>query len=121
LAKHKYLVMTERDGKLRVDFRSWAIVIVVGLLLALLSIIDGGGLSQPAAAPAPSPACTFTANGNDVNVRTGATASSPSVQKLSQGQVVTGTKTVTNGYRQLADGTWVMDGLLTPVPGSVCT
>ena len=54
-------------------------------------------------------------------MRTGATAASPSVQKLAKGQTVIATTTVTNGFRQMADGTWVLDSLLTPVPGSVCT
>ena len=54
-------------------------------------------------------------------MRTGATAASPSVQKLERGQTVVATKTVDNGFRQMADGTWVLDNLLTPVPGSACT
>ena len=110
--------MKEQDGKLRVDFRSWALVVIIGLVLAFLSIIDGAGSTKPAA---PATACSFTVNADGVNVRTGATAASPSVQKLDRGQTVTATPTVTSGFRQLADGTWVLDGLLTPVPGSTCT
>ena len=66
-------------------------------------------------------ACAFTVNGDEVNVRTGATAASPSVQKLAQRADRGATPTVTNGFRQLANGTWVLDRLLTPVPGSTCT
>ena len=120
MAKRKYFIMKETDGKLRVDFRSWALVIIIGLVLAFLSIIDGAGSTKPAA-HAPATTCSFTVNADAVNVRTGATAASPSVQKLSQGQTVVATPTVTNGFRQLADGTWVLNGLLTPVPGSPCT
>ena len=54
-------------------------------------------------------------------MRTGATAASPSVQKLNQGETVVGTSTVTNGFRQMVGGAWVLDSLLTPVPGTVCT
>jgi uncharacterized protein YgiM (DUF1202 family) len=121
LAKRRYFIMKETGGgKLRVDFRSWAFVIVIGLILAFLSLIDRGGLGE-ATAVVEGQACTFTVTGTDVNVRTGATAASPSVQKLDQGQTVVATKTVINGFRQTAEGTWVLDSLLTPVPGSVCT
>jgi hypothetical protein len=121
LAKRKYFIFKETGGgKLRVDFRSWPLVIVIGVLLTILSLIDRGGLGEiPAVVQAP--ACSFTVNGDAVNVRTGATAASPSVQKLARGQTVVATKTVTNGFSQMADGTWVLDGLLTPVPGNVCT
>jgi hypothetical protein len=43
------------------------------------------------------------------------------VQKLNQGDTVVATKTVTNGFRQMVGGAWVLDTLLTPVPGTVCT
>jgi hypothetical protein len=121
LAKRKYFILKETGGgKLRVDFRSWPLVIIIGLVLAILSIIDRGGLGE-ATTVVPATACSFTVNADEVNVRTGATAASPSVQKLARGQTVVATKTVTSGFRQLADGTWVLDGLLTPVPGSTCT
>ena len=120
MARRKYFILKETGGgKLRVDFRSWAFVIVIGLFLAILSMIDSGRVHEAAAAPATT--CSFTVNADAVNVRTGATAASPSVQKLERGQTVVATKTVTNGFRQMADGTWVLDNLLTPVPGSACT
>jgi hypothetical protein len=122
LAKRRYFILKETGGgKLRVDFRSWPLVIVIGLLLALLSILDRGGLSEPTTPVVQGTACEFTVNADGVNVRTGATAASPSVQKLARGQTVVATPTVTSGFRQLADGTWVLDGLLTPVPNSPCT
>lgn len=121
MAKRKYFIMKESGGKLRVDFRSWPLVIVIGVLLTILSLIDRGGLAETTTTATPGTTCEFTVNGDAVNVRTGATAASPSVQKLDRGQTVVATKTVTNGFRQMADGTWVLDGLLTPVPGSVCS
>jgi uncharacterized protein YgiM (DUF1202 family) len=90
---------------------------LIGLFLAVLSMIDSAGSTKPAA---PATTCSFTVNADAVNVRTGATAASPSVQKLERGQTVVATKTVDNGFRQMADGTWVLDDLLTPVPGSAC-
>jgi hypothetical protein len=121
LAKRRYFILKETGGgKLRVDFRSWPLVIVIGLILAILSLIDRGGLGDTTTVVA-GQACSFTVIGTDVNVRTGASAASPAVQKLNQGDTVAGTKTVTNGFRQMVGGAWVLDGLLTPVPGSVCT
>ena len=121
MAKRRYFIMKQTgEGKLRVDFRSWGLVIVIGLLLAFLSLIDRGGLGE-ATAVVEGQSCTFTVTGNDVNARTGATAASPSVQKLKQGDTVIGTPTVTNGFRQMVGGAWVLDSLLTPVPGTVCT
>ena len=55
-----------------------------------------------------------------MNVRSDATASSPSVQKLAIGETVVGTGVVSGGFRQLADGRWVLDGYLTPVVGNTC-
>src|SRR6185312_4330403 len=111
LAKRRYFIMKETGGKLRVDFRSWPLVIVIGLILAVLSLIDRGGLDE-ATAVVEGQACTFTVIGTDVNVRTGATAASPAVQKLNQGETVVGTTTVTNGFRQMVGGAWVLDTLL---------
>src|SRR5260221_12162433 len=46
MAKRRYLFFIETDDKKkRFNFRSWPFVIVMGLLLALLSIIDRGGLA----------------------------------------------------------------------------
>ncbi len=120
MAKRRYLFFIETDDKKRrLNLRGWPFVILMGLLLAVLSIIDRGGLDAVPSAVGAA-ACSFTANADDVNVRNGATASSPSVRKLTRGQSVEGSKTVTNGFRQLADGNWVLDGYLTPVPGNPC-
>jgi uncharacterized protein YgiM (DUF1202 family) len=120
MAKRKYFIFKQVEGNgLRVDFRSWAFVIVIGLLLALISIIDRGGVAAVGSAVG-GVTCGFTVNGDTVNVHTEATASSPSVQQLAKGQAVTGTTTVTNGYRQLENGTWVLESYLTPVPGNTC-
>ena len=120
MAKRKYFVFKETGGgKLRVDFRSWPLVIVIGVLLTLLSIIDRGGVDAVRSAVASS-TCSFTVTGDEVNVRPDATATSLPVQKLQKGTTITATKTVANGFRQLADGHWVLDGYLTPVPGATC-
>jgi uncharacterized protein YgiM (DUF1202 family) len=121
MAKRRYfLFIAEENKRWRLNYRGWPFVIIIGLILAVLSLIDRGGLGEVTTV-VQGQACSFTVNGNDVNVRTGATAAAPAVQKLPQGQTVVATKTVTNGFRQMADGTWVLDSFLTPVPGSVCT
>lgn len=120
MAKHKYFVFKEEGGgKLRIDFRSWPLVIVIGVLLTILSIIDRGGVDAVRSAVAGT-TCSFTVTGDEVNVRPDATATSVPVQKLDKGTTITATKTVANGFRQLADGRWVLDGYLTPVPGATC-
>jgi hypothetical protein len=120
MAKRKYFIFKEVAGKgLRLDFRSWPLVIVIGLLLALLSIIDRGGLEGVSSA-VNGAACSFTVNADGVNVRSAATAASTPVQKLTKGETVAGTKTVTDGFRQLATDRWVLDSYLTPVPGNPC-
>jgi hypothetical protein len=120
MAKRRYFVFKEDGGgKLRIDFRSWPFVIVIGVLLTLLSIIDRGGLDAVRSVVTGT-TCSFTVTGDEVNVRADATATSAPVQKLDKGATITGTKTVTNVFRQLADGHWVLDGYLTPVSGSTC-
>jgi hypothetical protein len=120
MAKKRYLFFIEAEGgKRRFNFRSWSFVIVVGLLLALLSIIDRGGLAAVRSAPV-SASCSFTVTGDGVNVRSQSTATSPQVQQLAKGDTIKATTTVANGFRQLVDGDWVLDGYLTPTPGTTC-
>jgi len=120
MAKRRYWFFIEtEDKKRRFNFRGWPFVIVIGLLLALLSILDRGGLAAVRTAPTGS-SCSFTVTGNGVNVRSQATATSSQVEQLATGTTVTGTTTVTNGFRQLSDGDWVLDNYLTPVSGTTC-
>jgi hypothetical protein len=39
---------------------------------------------------------------------------------LAKGDTIKATTTVANGFRQLVDGDWVLDGYLTPTPGTTC-
>jgi hypothetical protein len=119
LAKRRYFIMKETGaGKLRVDFRSWPLVIVIGLILAILSLIDRGGLGE-ATAVVEGQACTFTVTGTDVNVRTGATAASPSVQEAQPGR--DRRRHPDGDQRVPPDGRRRLGArlLLTPVPGTV--
>ncbi len=120
MAKRRYLFFVEAEGgKRRFNFRSWPFVIVIGLILAFLSIIDRGGFAAVRTATTGS-SCSFTVTGDGVNVRSQATATSSQVQQLVKGSTITATKTVSNGFRELADGDWVLDGYLTPVSGTTC-
>ncbi|HEY0812658.1 MAG TPA: SH3 domain-containing protein [Pseudonocardia sp.] len=120
MAKRRYLFFVEGEGgKRRFNFRGWPFVILIGLLLTFLSLIDRGGLSAVRSS-ATGASCTFTVDGDGVNVRNQATATSAQVQQLTKGTTVTATPTVSNGFRQLADGDWVLDNYLTPVSGTTC-
>lgn len=125
-AKRRYLIFTMEEGKKlpRIPMRSWTFVVVVGALLALMSIIDRGGLSTaPAAAPAsadPAVACSVTVNTSTLNVRAEPTVTSAQVQQLLQGVDVAATTTVVGGFRELSEGHWAQDQYLTPVPGATC-
>lgn len=103
----------------RINMRGWPFVIVVGLILAALAIIDDGALSGVRAANTAT-SCSFQVNGNDVNVRNDATATSSAAQRLAIGETVAATGVTDNGFRQLADGKWVLNSYLTPVVGNTC-
>ena len=122
LAKRRYFILKETGGgKLRVDFRSWPLVIVIGLILAVLSIIDRGGLGEATSGRGRATACTFTVNGEGSTCAPAPRRRPRRCRSSRQGETVVATTTVTNGFRQMVGGTWVLDGLLTPVPDSLCT
>lgn len=114
----------------RIPMRSWTFVVVVGALLALMSIIDRGGLATVSAATATGTAatgtgtaagsCTVTVNTGTLNVRADPTVTSAQVQQLLEGVAVAATTTVVSGFRELSDGHWALDQYLTPVPGATC-
>jgi hypothetical protein len=109
------LIQSEEGKRLpRLRMRSWAFVVVAGLVLALLAILDRGGL---AVANGP---CEFSVNTPTLNVRAGPSAAAAEVSQLSQGTQVPATNVLTAGFRKLSDGRWALDSYLTPVSGSVC-
>jgi hypothetical protein len=94
-------------------------VIVAGVLLALLAIIDRGGLDTVAAADG-STSCQLDVVTDELNVRNGPSQGAALVETLPRGLRVDGTRVVTDGFRELEEGRWAADQFLSPVPGSDC-
>jgi hypothetical protein len=103
-------------------FAGWGFVIVAGLLLALIAIIDGGGLTGPAPASTAdgSSGCQLEVTTDQLNLRAGPSQDAELLGTLSRGDVVDGTRIQNNLYRQLEDGSWGVTEFLAPLPGSNC-
>jgi hypothetical protein len=110
----------------RRNFHGWGWVLVAGIVLTAISLLDGSvapsvagtatSTSQPAAV-----ACQLRVSAAELRVRSGPSTDSAQVQTLSEGVVVDGTPTVTNGFRELSGNRWAANQFLTPVPGTNCT
>jgi hypothetical protein len=120
------------------SFAGWSFVLFAGLLLALIAIIDGGGLNSgglnggglSGSTTPTAPAITTTAAGagscqlqvtiDGLKVRAGPSQDTELLRTLGRGEIVEGTRIQSNLYRQLADGSWASTEFLTPVAGSNC-
>jgi hypothetical protein len=100
-------------------FKGWTFVLVAGVVLALLAIIDRGGLSEITAADG-STGCQLEVAADQLNVRNGPSEGAVLVETLTRGTRVDGTRVVTDGFRQLEEGRWAADQFLTPLPGTNC-
>lgn len=104
-------------------YRGWGFVIFLGLVVAVLALIDRGELGGSTAddRPAGSSAdCRLTVATDELNVRSAPDAGSELLATLTRGDVVEGTRTVRDGFRELADDRWAADQFLTPLPGTNC-
>lgn len=102
----------------RPAYRSWAFVVIVGLVFALVALIDRGNLDL---APSDgSTGCRLEVTADQVNLRAGPAEATELLGVLERGTLVDGISTVTDGFRELEDGRWVADRFLTPVPGTDC-
>lgn len=120
MAKRRYfLLITDEKKKLpRIDTRGWAFVAVLGVLITVLALVDRGSLEiDPADG---STGCQLEVTTDQLNVRAGPDAETELIGTLARGQLLDGTTTVTDGFRELEDGRWAADEFLTPVPGTVC-
>jgi hypothetical protein len=103
------------------SFKGWTFVLVAGVVLALLAIIDRGGLGTPATGTAGCQLEVVTDQQIDhLNVRNGPSEGAALVETLPRGSRVQGTKVVTDGFRELGEGRWAADQYLAPLPGSDC-
>jgi hypothetical protein len=105
----------------RVRLKGWPLVFILGLLLALVAVIDRGGLDSVAPTADGSTGCELRVTVPELNVRSGPSQQAASVQTLAQGATVDGTNVLTAGFRQLKNGNWVFDQYVTPIAGSTCT
>jgi hypothetical protein len=103
------------------SLKSWTFVVVAGLLLALIAIVDRGGLDETSPSADGSTGCQLEVAVDQLNLRAAATAESDLVEVLQRGARVDATSTVDGGFRQLEDGRWAAEQFLVPVPGSTCS
>src|SRR5215212_8329963 len=91
-------------------FKGWAFVLVAGTVLAILALIDRGGLGNSASGVT---GCVMTVTADQVNVRSTPGTELAPVETLKKGQEVDAQRVVTNGFRQLAgEGRWALDASL---------
>ncbi len=113
------------------SFSGWLFVLFAGFALAVVAIVDRGGLNDTTTTTTPTAPATATADGaggcrlqvtiDGLKVRAGPSQDTELLRTLARGEVVDGTRVQTNLYRQLVDGSWASTEFLTPVPGSICT
>ncbi|HYH31753.1 MAG TPA: SH3 domain-containing protein [Pseudonocardia sp.] len=100
-------------------FKGWTFVVVAGVVLALLAIVDRGGLNAVTTADG-STSCQLEVVADELNVRNGPSQGAALVETLPRGAHVDGTRVVTDGFRELEGGRWAADQFLSPLPGSDC-
>ncbi|QYN34971.1 SH3 domain-containing protein [Pseudonocardia sp. DSM 110487] len=100
-------------------FKGWTFVLVAGVVLAILAIIDRGGLGEITAANG-STSCQLEVVTDELNVRNGPSQGAALVETVPRGARIDGTKVVTDGFRELEEGRWAADQFLSPLPGSDC-
>lgn len=101
------------------SFKGWTFVLIAGVVLALLAIIDRGGLNAITIADG-STGCQLEVTTDQLNVRSGPSPGAALVETLPRGAHVDGTRVVTDGFRQLEEGRWAADQFLNPLPGTNC-
>ena len=114
MARSKLSILTSKPS-----LKGWPMVFILGLALAILAIIDRGGLG--AATSDGSTGCEVRVTVAQLNIRSGPSQQAPQLQTLTQGATIDATTTVTGGFRQLKDGHWVFDQYVTPILGSTCS
>jgi hypothetical protein len=102
------------------SLRDWVFVMIAGLVLAVLALIDRGGIEAGPTVAAGSTGCQLQVVTDQLNVRAGPSQNAEMLGVLTRGDQVDGTAIVTDGYRQLEAGRWVLTQFLTPLPGSNC-
>ena len=104
------------------QIRGWGLVFVAGIVLTILAMLDAPDVSDtPAVRSADgSTGCQLRVSAAELRVRSAPSTDADQVEVLSEGAVVDGTPTVTDGFRELEGGRWAADQYLTPVPNTDC-
>lgn len=100
-------------------FRGWTFVLLLGAILAVVALVDRGGLDEAASTGATG--CRLEVVADQLNVRSGPGPEAALVATLTRGATVDGTTVVRNGFRELSEARWAADQFLTPLPGTDCT
>jgi hypothetical protein len=93
--------------------RKWPFALILGTLLGLLALLDKGLVAPAANLDSP---CRVQVTAETLPVRGSADSTGDKVTELKRDQLIGATPTVTNGYRQLADGNWALSQYLQPLP-----
>jgi hypothetical protein len=118
------------------SYRGWGVVFVLGVVLTALALLDGAGngngdgsslvlpggsATADATTEAGSSAgCRLQVTAPELRVRSAPGVGSAQVQVLHSGDVVDGTRTVTDGFRRLEGDRWAADQFLAPLPNTNC-
>jgi hypothetical protein len=102
--------------------RGWGLVIVSGIVLTILAMLDAPDVSSTSAGATAdgSTGCQLRVSAAELRVRSAPSTDAEQVEVLSEGAVVDGTQTVTDGFRELEGGKWAADQYLTPLPNTNC-
>jgi hypothetical protein len=104
------------------QWRGWGLVFLSGIILTALAMLDAPDVSEtPAVRSADgSTGCQLRVSAAELRVRSAPSTDADQVEVLSEGAVVDGTQTVTDGFRELEGGRWAADQYLTPLPNTNC-
>jgi hypothetical protein len=102
--------------------RGWGLVFVSGIVLTILAMLDAPDVSSTTAVRSAdgSTGCQLRVSAAELRVRSAPSTTAEQVEVLSEGAVVDGTLTVTDGFRELEGGRWAADQYLTPLPNTNC-
>lgn len=100
-------------------YRGWSVVFLIGTVLAVLAMIDRGGVEDLTGSEG-SADCRLEVTVDELNVRAGSDVATELVQTLQRGDVVDGTRDVVDGFRRLEGDRWASDAFLEPVPDTTC-
>ena len=104
------------------QIRGWPLVFITGIVLTILAMLDAPDVSPTGAVASAdgSTGCQLRVSAAELRVRSAPRTDADQVEVLSEGAVVDGTQTVTDGFRELEGGRWAADQYLTPLPDTNC-